>query len=72
MKSTSFDLSGKVALVTGGATGIGYAVTEGFVEHGAQVLIGSRRLETINQAVQQLNGQGTEEQVAGTQLDVTS
>jgi len=72
MKSTSFDLSGKVALVTGGATGIGYAVTEGFVEHGAQVLIGSRSLETINQAVQRLNGQGSEEQVAGTQLDVTS
>lgn len=40
-----FDLSGKVAIVTGGCTGLGFAVTSRLVEAGAKVVIASRSAE---------------------------
>ena len=41
------DLKGKVAIVTGGGTGIGEAVTRRFVELGARVCITGRRQEML-------------------------
>ena len=41
--SVLFDLSGKTALVTGGATGIGRMATTGLMAAGARVLIASRK-----------------------------
>jgi len=38
-----FDLTGKTALVTGGASGLGRMISEGFLRAGARVLITSRR-----------------------------
>ena len=40
---TLFSLEGKVALVTGGATGIGQMAATGLVMAGARVLIASRK-----------------------------
>lgn len=43
--SGKFDLSGKVALVTGGSRGLGKVMAEGFAAAGADVIIASRKLE---------------------------
>ena len=43
----TIDLTGKVALVTGGASGIGYAIAEGFKEAGADVIVTAKNYENL-------------------------
>jgi len=60
--------TGKVALITGGATGIGLAVAKAFLSEGAKVVIGGRRTEVLNKAVTELKKIGND--VLAVQLDV--
>lgn len=47
-------LSGKVAVITGGGTGIGFGIARAFVVAGCQVIITGRREEILRQAVEEL------------------
>ena len=47
-----FSLEGKTALVTGGATGIGYMITHALVSAGAKVYIASRKFEACEKAAE--------------------
>ena len=49
-------LNGKIAVVTGGNSGIGLAVARRFVQEGAQVVITGRRRAALDEAVGQIGG----------------
>ena len=50
----AFDLSGQVALVTGGGSGLGYATAKCLAAAGAKVVITGRREEVLAKACQEL------------------
>lgn len=54
MVSTLFDLTGRVALVTGGSRGLGKSMARGFAEAGAHVLISSRNEDELRQTAGKL------------------
>jgi NAD(P)-dependent dehydrogenase (short-subunit alcohol dehydrogenase family) len=53
-----FDLNGKVAIVTGGSSGIGFAIAEGLATRGAMLVIANRNADKGEAAVQRLAAQG--------------
>lgn len=50
-----FDLTDRVALLTGASKGMGLAMAEGLAEHGARVVISSRKLDQCELAAEQVN-----------------
>ncbi len=53
-----FDLTGKVAVVTGGSRGLGLEMAEGLAQAGASVVVTARRRPGLEEAERQLKGQG--------------
>jgi gluconate 5-dehydrogenase len=53
-----FDLTGKVAVVTGGAGGIGRAQALGLADAGADVVVASRKLEHLENAAGEIRAKG--------------
>jgi len=57
-----FDMKGKVAVITGSTRGIGRAIAERMAEHGAKVVISSRKADVCDQVAKEINdkfGKGT-------------
>ena len=50
-----FDLSGKVAVVTGSSRGIGRAIVEAMAEQGARVVVSSRKREACDEVAEAIN-----------------
>lgn len=65
-----FDLTGKVALITGGSKGLGKSMARGLVEAGADVAISSRNETELNDALKQILA-GTQRQGAAFVSDLS-
>jgi len=66
-----FDLTGKVAIITGGATGIGRGIADGLAEAGATVVLGARRVNILEDACREIAEQ-TGASTYPHRLDITS
>lgn len=53
-----FDLSGRVAVVTGGTTGLGHAIALGLADAGADVVASSRRPEQVDKVAAEIEQRG--------------
>ncbi len=58
-------LKGKVAVVTGGTRGIGYAIVRKYLENGAKVVLFGSREETVNKALSSLREENSSWEVSG-------
>jgi NAD(P)-dependent dehydrogenase (short-subunit alcohol dehydrogenase family) len=53
-----FSVQGKVAVVTGGGSGIGWMIAEGYARAGVRVYIASRKKEELEARISELDGAG--------------
>jgi len=63
------DLDGKIAVVTGGARGIGYAISERFIQSDAKVALWDMDSDALDKAVHELSGSG---KVVAQKVDVAN
>jgi gluconate 5-dehydrogenase len=62
--SKLFDLTGKIALVTGASRGLGFAMAEGLAEHGALVVLNGRDQASLEAKAETLRAKGLRAEVA--------
>ncbi len=58
MTDKLFDLSGQVALITGSTQGLGKATAQVLAEHGAHVIVSSRKQDACDQVAEEIRSQG--------------
>lgn len=59
-----FDLSGKTAIITGSSRGIGRAIAERMAEHGANVVVSSRKAGPCDEVAEAINARGAGRAIA--------
>lgn len=64
-------LKGKVAVVTGGTRGIGYAIVKKYLENGAKVVLFGSRKETVDKALASLKDENADWEVEGAYPDLS-
>ena len=69
MNTRLFDLTGRVALVTGSSQGLGFTIARGLGEAGATLILNGRNGEKLQRAVADLSGRGLK--VTGCAFDVS-
>ncbi|WP_348760268.1 SDR family oxidoreductase [uncultured Salinisphaera sp.] len=70
MTDTLFDITGRLALITGSSRGLGHALARGLAERGAHVILHGRNLDTVAEAADHLMAE-TGVEIAYTAFDVT-
>src|SRR5689334_22251342 len=58
MATDLFDITGKVAVVTGGSRGLGRSMALAFADHGADVVIASRKLDNCETVADEVRAKG--------------
>jgi gluconate 5-dehydrogenase len=70
MSTSLFDLTGKIALVTGSTSGLGRAIAGGLAAAGATIVVNGRNIERLNETVKAIRARGCKAE--GYPFDVTS
>jgi NAD(P)-dependent dehydrogenase (short-subunit alcohol dehydrogenase family) len=60
----NFQLTDRVAIVTGASRGLGSAIAEGLVEHGARVVLSSRKQPDLDQEAERINSRWGDRAIA--------
>ncbi|KAI0338890.1 NAD(P)-binding protein [Trametopsis cervina] len=70
--SEVFDLKGRVAVVTGGGTGIGWMIAQGLATNGVKVYITGRRKEVLEKSIASFERQDGSGEIIPIAMDVTN
>jgi len=60
MTPKPFDLTGRLALVTGSGSGLGFAIAEGLAQAGARIVLNGRNADKLHRAAELLSGSGAD------------